>query len=168
MNDAATGAKAVTLQAPATVTTGYTLTLPAADGAENQVLKTNGSGQLGWTNAGGGAVSYHPDLVGGGTQTYLTVRASAVGVTVQPYQLGFDAAGVTSTYMNKFIVNIPSGVYLYSCQYIGASTDLGYGALSPVACFEFVYSDSKNNTISDVQFPNNVIEYDAAGVCRSI
>ena len=39
------------LRAPATVTSSTTLTLPDGDGTENQVLQTNGSGQLSWGEA---------------------------------------------------------------------------------------------------------------------
>ena len=38
----------VALQAPATVSSNVTWTLPAADGSANQHLKTDGSGALGW------------------------------------------------------------------------------------------------------------------------
>ena len=38
----------VALQAPATVASNVTYTLPAADGSANQILKTNGSGVLSW------------------------------------------------------------------------------------------------------------------------
>jgi hypothetical protein len=41
----------VALQAPGSIATNYTLTLPAADGTANQALTTNGSGILGWTSA---------------------------------------------------------------------------------------------------------------------
>jgi len=40
----------VALQAPGSIATNYTLTLPAADGTANQALTTNGSGVLGWTS----------------------------------------------------------------------------------------------------------------------
>tara|TARA_R100000742_G_C4272198_1_gene91316 strand:- start:595 stop:1680 length:1086 start_codon:yes stop_codon:yes gene_type:complete len=39
----------VGFQAPATVSSNLIWTLPAADGGANQVLKTDGSGNLGWT-----------------------------------------------------------------------------------------------------------------------
>lgn len=39
----------IALQAPATVTTNVTLTLPDGDGDASQVLTTNGSGVLSWT-----------------------------------------------------------------------------------------------------------------------
>ena len=40
----------VAFQAPATVTSNVTWTLPAADGSADQVLKTDGSGALGWVS----------------------------------------------------------------------------------------------------------------------
>ena len=42
----------VAFQAPATVTSNVTWTLPAADGSSGQVLSTNSSGTLGWVNNG--------------------------------------------------------------------------------------------------------------------
>jgi hypothetical protein len=45
----------VALQAPATVASNVTWTLPATDGTSNQALVTNGSGTLSWATAGGGA-----------------------------------------------------------------------------------------------------------------
>ena len=50
----ASGGEYVGIKAPGTVTT-YTLTLPAADGAANQVLQTNGSGTLSFATVSGGA-----------------------------------------------------------------------------------------------------------------
>ena len=40
----------VALEAPATIASNYTLTLPAADGSANQALKTDGSGALGFAS----------------------------------------------------------------------------------------------------------------------
>ncbi len=48
------GTNKVTLQAQA-MTSDFTLTLPAADGTADQVLKTDGSGTLSWATAGGGS-----------------------------------------------------------------------------------------------------------------
>ena len=44
----ADGSHYVGLQAPTTVSSNLVWTLPAADGSANQILKTNGSGVLGW------------------------------------------------------------------------------------------------------------------------
>lgn len=52
------------IQAPATIATNYTLTLPTTAGTSNYVLKTNGSGTLSWTNA-------ITNLIGGNSTTLL-------------------------------------------------------------------------------------------------
>lgn len=52
------GGNWVAFQAPATIASNVTWTLPAADGTTNQVLTTNGSGTLSWqTPSAGGGVS---------------------------------------------------------------------------------------------------------------
>ena len=49
----------VALRGPGAVTTNVTWTLPAADGSAGQLLKTDGSGNLGWATdqAGSGGAS---------------------------------------------------------------------------------------------------------------
>jgi hypothetical protein len=48
----ATGGEYVALQAPATISASYTLTMPGADGTSGQALVTNGSGTLSFADAG--------------------------------------------------------------------------------------------------------------------
>jgi hypothetical protein len=45
-----TDTNSIKLQAPASVTADTTFTMPDGDGSADQVLKTNGSGQLGWAD----------------------------------------------------------------------------------------------------------------------
>ncbi len=47
----------VAFQAPATVASNITWTLPGADGTSGQVLSTDGAGTLSWTTASGGGVT---------------------------------------------------------------------------------------------------------------
>jgi len=47
----------VAFQAPATITTNVTWTLPSVDGSSGQFLSTNGSGTLSWATGGGGGGS---------------------------------------------------------------------------------------------------------------
>ena len=47
----------VSLQAPATIGTNFTLTLPAADGSSGQVIQTDGSGNLSFVDQSGGGGS---------------------------------------------------------------------------------------------------------------
>lgn len=50
--DTDNGTNYIGLKAPASVGTSKTFTLPNADGSANQVLKTDGSGSLGWATQG--------------------------------------------------------------------------------------------------------------------
>ena len=54
------GGEYVALQAPSTVSSNVTFTLPGTDGSSGQVLKTDGSGALGWisVNTPGGAAEF--------------------------------------------------------------------------------------------------------------
>lgn len=48
------GGEYVAIQAPATLTASYTLTMPPNDGDANQVLTTDGAGVLTWATPSGG------------------------------------------------------------------------------------------------------------------
>lgn len=71
----------VGFQAPADISSSFIWTLPSTDGTNNQVLKTNGAGQLSWTSSGGGSGSFTLSD-GSNTQTVdsgdtMTVAAGA-------------------------------------------------------------------------------------------
>lgn len=51
-----TGGEYVALQAPATLSSSYTLTLPVDDGASGEALVTDGNGVLSWSSAASGDV----------------------------------------------------------------------------------------------------------------
>jgi hypothetical protein len=57
------GSNSITLKSAATVTSNYTLTLPATAGSNGQVLTTNGTGTLSWTTPSGGSGSSTPDFL---------------------------------------------------------------------------------------------------------
>jgi hypothetical protein len=63
-----TGGQYVALQAPATVASNVTLTLPATDGTADQVLSTDGAGVLDWVTSGG---AYNAWLIKTGAYTAL-------------------------------------------------------------------------------------------------
>ena len=65
-----TGGQYVAFQAPTTVSTSYTLTMPGDDGTNEQFLQTNGSGVLTWAAAGG--------ATGGGTDTVFYENGQTV------------------------------------------------------------------------------------------
>ena len=84
----------VAFQAPATVSSNVTWTLPAADGTAGQALTTNASGTLSWATAG----TTISDETTNATR-YLTFSAASSGSAATLY--------VSST---KFLVNPSTGV----------------------------------------------------------
>ena len=76
----------VALRSPATVSTNVTWDLPATDGTVDQVLKTNGSGVLGWSSVGAFASTSEVS----GTHTTGTVTSGSASLTVA------SATGITS------------------------------------------------------------------------
>jgi len=72
-----TGGEYVGLQAPATVGSSFTLTLPSADGSSGQVLKTDGSGALSF--GAGATVPFQLTLISG--QNFATTNASQIEFT---------------------------------------------------------------------------------------
>ena len=71
----------VAFQAPATVASNVTWTLPATDGGNGQVLSTNGGGTLSWVTAGaGGSLSSRTTGVGS-TGTIANAATASVTIT---------------------------------------------------------------------------------------
>ena len=75
----------VALRSPATVAANVTWDLPATDGTVDQVLKTNGSGVLGW-----GSGSFASTSEVSGTHTTGTVTSGSASLTVA------SATGITA------------------------------------------------------------------------
>lgn len=74
----------VAFQAPASVGTNVTWTLPAADGTNGQVLTTDGSGTLSWTSIGGisGALLQSRNTVAGTTGSLASLAST--DLTISP------------------------------------------------------------------------------------
>jgi hypothetical protein len=77
--DTDNGTNYVAIKAPASIASDVTWTLPDADGTANQVLKTDGSGVLGWANAGAGKVLQVVSTTK--TDTFSTTSTSYVDIT---------------------------------------------------------------------------------------
>ena len=98
----------VALQAPSSIATNFTLTLPAADGTNGQALSTNGSGTLGWT-------SYL--ALAGGTLTGSVTFASGQAYPQVPANSKTSAYSLVASDAGKHInittggVTVPSGVF---------------------------------------------------------
>jgi hypothetical protein len=96
------GGQYVALQAPGTVATSYTLTLPVDDGTNGQALITDGSGNLSWSSAASGDV-YGPasatdDAIArfDGT-TGKIIQNSLVTISDTTGSLNFTATGARIT-----------------------------------------------------------------------
>ena len=79
------GGQYVAMQAPATLSASYTITLPVNDGDANQVLATNGSGVTSWVTSGGlydawSIITSATNLASGGQ--YISNSSSALTHTL--------------------------------------------------------------------------------------
>ena len=72
----------VAFQAPATVASNVTWTLPAADGAASQVLSTDGTGTLSWSTPASGASVSSVNTWTAGQRGEVTALTSASTVTI--------------------------------------------------------------------------------------
>ncbi len=82
-----TGGEYVALQAPATVSSNVTLTLPANDGNADQVMTTDGSGNLSFTDVAGGAswqavVTAASKAATAGEGYFLNTTSNAITLTL--------------------------------------------------------------------------------------
>ena len=75
----ASGGQFVGLEAPATVSSSFVLTLPAADGSDGQFLKTDGSGALSF----GTVSSAADDLTAGDAAVNLTTTSGNITIDAQ-------------------------------------------------------------------------------------
>ena len=72
----------VALQAPATVSSNVTFTLPATDGSANQALKTDGSGALGFASFLLATETTNGQVVTGGVRGAITTLTDAATIAV--------------------------------------------------------------------------------------
>lgn len=96
----------VALQAPATVASNVTWTLPSADGSSGQVLSTNGTGTLSWATAGGGSLTHFAESENTSSPN-ATIPVDAFTATDASYSnidVAFVAKGTGST-----LAHVPDG-----------------------------------------------------------
>lgn len=93
----------VAFQAPGTIASNVTWTLPATDGASGEVLSTNGSGVLAWAAAGGGTTLGNRASVAG---TSLSLSNGASG--------DINITGFKGYMLYKIQTSVASWVRLYT------------------------------------------------------
>lgn len=94
----------VAFQAPATISSDLTWTLPATDGSNTQVLTTNGSGTLSWSTAAvtisnetSDAALNYPTFTTATSGTITSARVTSTKFTFQPSTGTLDVVGTVTT-----------------------------------------------------------------------
>ena len=109
-----TGGEYIAIQAPATVASNVTLTLPADDGDADQALVTNGSGVLSWTTISGGtswqAVKTSTFTAVAGEGYFVNTTSNVITMNLPAGTLGdeivfIDYAGTFDTYTFTIAAN---------------------------------------------------------------
>jgi len=151
-----TDTNSIKLQAPASVTADTTFTMPDGDGSADQVLKTDGAGQLGWADR-----HANPSLIINGAMT-IDQRNSGSSLTV-PSGGGYslDRWAYYSAQASKFTIQqsteTPTGyknsllVTSSSAYTVGASESFSvrqYIEGQNIAHLEFGNSNAKTVTLS--------------------
>jgi hypothetical protein len=113
-----TGGQYVALQAPGTVASSYTLTLPVDDGTNGQALITDGSGNLSWSSAASGDV-YGPASA---TDDAIARFDGTTGKIIQNSSALIDDAG-----------NVLAGAGLVSAPAFSTTGDTNTGIFFPAA-----------------------------------
>lgn len=108
-----TGGQYVALQAPGTVSSSFTLTLPAADGTSGQVLQTNGSGTLSFIDAPSGALVLVDEVNASSSDT---VELTGMDSTYKSYMIVASNLVMSSGVDLTFTIN-QSGSYLTTGYY---------------------------------------------------
>jgi hypothetical protein len=98
--DTDNGTNYIALQSPAALAANVTLTLPDNDGTSNQVLTTDGSGVLSWSNSGGA-------LSGAGGGIVINTDVISVNYTIATGTNGFSVGPMTIS--SGFAITVSSG-----------------------------------------------------------
>lgn len=110
-----TGGEYVALQAPATVGSSFTLTLPTADGTADQILKTDGSGNLGFTTVASGGLTHLSTVTASGAST-VDIETT-FDSTYDAYKLIINDLVVSSNGSNITMQYKIGGSYLSNTSY---------------------------------------------------
>lgn len=117
LEETGAGTNIITIQAPATLAASYSLTLPVDDGTSGQILTTNGSGVLSWTNPPSGDALF-----------YQYGPTTSVALTTTPTVVNISNGGVVDAtyYTNTAGVVTLSTTGVYEIAYTAQFETLNY------------------------------------------
>ena len=137
----------VTIKGPAhSAGANYTLTLPDDDGSADQVLKTDGSGNLSWVNQSGGG--------GGGS---LTIQDEGSSLANAGTTINFVGAGVTASGTGTTkTISIPGGSGVAVVQRFKLNYDSSGGLSSTSDLTSLITSATISSDIVTVTFDSSI------------
>ncbi len=155
------GGEYVAIQAPATIPASYTLTLPDTDGSADQVLTTDGSGVLSWTQP----IAVGNDYTWTGTETFTNSKfrllGSSTGYTTftsanssaSNYTMTLPAENMTVGFKNIPAVGAKTSGYVLAVGDVGKYVEIGSGGAITIPDAVFSAGDAIslfNNTSGNV------------------
>jgi hypothetical protein len=145
--DTDNGTNFVALQAPASVASNVTFTLPAADGTSGQVIQTDGSGTLSFVTSGGNQI-----LQGNSNVTVTDAGTGKIEFTVDAVEVAdFTTAAVVFNEggaNQDFRIEGDTQVNLFVAD---ASADrIGIGTAAPAVLAHIVSTTATTNAVTQV------------------
>jgi hypothetical protein len=118
----------VAFQAPTTISSNVTWTLPATDGSANQVLTTNASGTLSWTSKSvtlsdqtSSATTHYPLFTTATSGDVTSINVSSTKMSYQPSTGTFRLLGdAVSSNITSGALIVTGGVGISRALYVGA------------------------------------------------
>lgn len=137
----------VALQAPGTVASNVTFTLPSADGTNGQLLQTNGSGTLSFTTVSAGFTLATPvSTASGDTAEFTGLPSSATVIFI-------NLKSVSNDGNNTFLLQLGTSGSYTTTGYSGTRAEIGPSSASctaytSAAGFELQFNLSAASTLS--------------------
>ena len=140
------GGQYVALQAPATLSGSYTLTLPGDDGTANQVLQTDGSGVTSWTNISSAGIA-------DGSITTAKLAADAVTqAKVADDAIGADQLAASAVVTASVVDDAITSAKLAHALDVVTSLGIGGGSTNGVSITQGAISIKNGGAQSYIDF----------------